>query len=842
MNVAAEGATASVKVAVVRTAWFRFATSWRRQGAGYLALVLVVGLGGGLALGSVAAARRTASSYSVFLASTNPSDLTIEPAGGEPITPAIDRQLVDAIRAFPHVRHVESYVALGDSFTKPGSRTLERFASSVLLAGSVDGMLFDQDRFSVTEGRQADPADPREVMVTQAAAQVLGVHVGQSFEVSANTQGGARHGAPFRVTVAGIGLLNRDLVQDQIERYPSYVVATPALTRLLFTTASMAYFGVQLDGGARHVPDVERDWNATQRFFTDFQVAAQTSQEADESIRPEALALGAFGCIAGLTALLIALEEVARQRRARDEELRVMRSLGASPAMTVTDGLIGTAGAIVIGGLLAAAVAFALSPLAPIGPARAVYPDRGFNADWAVIALGGLALVVLLLAATVAGAALRAPHRHEVRFERVGHPGLAGAIVRSGVPPSTAIGARFALDAGRGADRGQTRWVLVGAVVALLVVSSTLTFGHSLANLVSQPSLYGWNWDYAVQSSDGYGPVPQRTVQAVLRHDHGVVESGVWFSTLELDGVEVPALLATPGAPVAPPLVAGHGLDGKNQIVLGAATMAQLHKRVGDTVAMKYVPTLPPRAVRLTIVGVATMPAIGIAEGLHTSMGIGAVVPADNGPVTEQLGPQAYPGCNGPNMVFLTAVGASGAATAHRAAQQLATSASRVLATEPANSVCGGNQASVLAVQRPAQIVNYRSMGLTPLLLAVALAAGATCALGLTLVASVRRRRRELAILKAIGFTPRQLQSSVVWQAGIVAVVGVVVGVPLGVALGRWLWTLFAEEIGAVPAPVIPVVSIAVAALSALVLAVVLSAVPGRIAARTPAVTALSAE
>jgi hypothetical protein len=107
--------------------WYRFATSWRRLGPGYPALILIVGLGGGLALGSVAAARRTASSYSVFLASTNPSDLTIESAGGGPgpFTMALDQRFVDAISKFPHVRRVESYVALGVSFTKPGSRTPE---------------------------------------------------------------------------------------------------------------------------------------------------------------------------------------------------------------------------------------------------------------------------------------------------------------------------------------------------------------------------------------------------------------------------------------------------------------------------------------------------------------------------------------------------------------------------------------------------------------------------------------------------------------------------------------------------------------------------------------------
>ncbi len=830
---------------MLSTARYRFATTWRRLGAGYLAVILIVGIGGGLAVGSVAAARRTASSFSVFLASTNPSDLTIEPAGGGPgggIGSAADQRLVHAIEKFPHVRHVESYVALGASYRLPGSRTVQDYSSSVLFVGSVDGMLFDQDRLTITEGHPADPSDAHQVEITEAAAQVLGLHVGDSFDVFVNGTGGPG-GKPVRVTVAGIGLLNREVVQDQIARFPTYVVGTPALTRSVFNKSSaLTYFGVQLDSTPGAVADVERSWNSHEKYFTDFQVAAQTAQEADQSIRPEALALGAFGCIAGLTTLLLALEELARQRRNREEELDTMRALGASPAMTVTDGLVGSGGAIVIGGVLAVGVALLLSPLAPIGPIRAVYPGRGFAADWTVLALGGLALIVLLLGAAVTGAVLAAPHRRALRSQRTRGPGLADAAFRWGLPPSTAMGVRFALDAGRGRDRGSTRWVLVGAVVALFVVSTTLTFGHSLQNLVSQPSLYGWNWDYAVQSSDGYGPVPQSTVQAVLRHQHGVAESGVWFSSFLLDGVEVPTLLAYPGASVAPPIVAGHGLEGKNQIVLGAATMAQLHKQLGDSVEMRFVPKLPRRAIRLTIVGVATMPAIGIAEGLHSSMGVGAIIPADNGPLTESMGPQGYSGCNGPNMVFLRSTNGATSNVAKRTAQHLATAASVVLNTEPADSNCGGYQATVLAVQRPAQIVNYRSMGSTPLLLALALAVGATVALGLTLVASVRRRRHELAILKAIGFTPRQLQWSVVWQAGIVATVGIVVGVPLGLALGRWLWTLFAEEIGAVPAPAVPNLSVVVACLTALALAIFLSALPGRIAARTPGARALTPE
>jgi putative ABC transport system permease protein len=65
-------------VDVLRVAWYRLAVTVRRRWGGYLGLVLIIGLTGGVALGAAAAARRTESSYPVFLASTNPSDLTVQ--------------------------------------------------------------------------------------------------------------------------------------------------------------------------------------------------------------------------------------------------------------------------------------------------------------------------------------------------------------------------------------------------------------------------------------------------------------------------------------------------------------------------------------------------------------------------------------------------------------------------------------------------------------------------------------------------------------------------------------------------------------------------------------------
>ena len=824
----------------VDAAWYRFAVTWRRQRGSYLILVLLIGLVGGIGLGSIAAARRTASSFSTFIAGTNPSDLTIVPAGGRS---GYSQSLISQIRRLPHVKRVESYVALSASLIKSGHTGPQSLDSSVIMVGSVDGLLFNQDRFSVTAGRLADPNRPNEVMITQNAAAALGLHLNQTLLVGLTPAAGPARERRLRLRIVGVGLLNREVVQDEIARFPTYIVATPALTRSVLGDVAISYYGVQVQDGARYVPGVEREFTAKEHYFTDFLIASQIETEAEQAIKPEALALGVFGGIAGLAALLLAIQAIARQLSAREEDLLVLRAVGASPAMTGLDGLIGVTGSIVTGSIVAVGVAVALSPLAPLGPVRSVYPNRGISADWTVLGIG-FAVVVCVL---TVGAALisyqEAPHRANRRHDAIERRSTTVQILaKSGLPLSVVSGAQFALERGRGRTAAPTRLALLGGVIAMVVVVATLTFGSSLQTLVSQPRLFGWNWDYAVQSSDGYGPVPNRAVATISGDRTVLAWSGVWFATVQLDGVEVPVLLASPNAAVSPPVIQGHGLRASNQIVLGAVTLAQLHKRIGDIVEMGYTSNLPLHPIRLVIVGVATMPAIGIAEGLHTSMATGAIVPADNGLLTEKLGPEAYPGCNGPNMVFLRVRAGSAYLGGLEAAQRLAAAANAILATEPGGSNCGGNEASVLSVQRPAQIVNYRTMGTTPVLLAGGLALGAVVALGLALLASVRRRRRDFALLKTFGFTPRQTAATVAWQASIAAIVAIAVGLPVGIALGRWLWTLFAEEVGAVPAPTVPVSWVVVAGVTAIILVNVVAAFPGRSAARTPTALVLRDE
>ena len=131
-----------------------------------------------------------------------------------------------------------------------------------------------------------------------------------------------------------------------------------------------------------------------------------------------------------------------------------------------------------------------------------------------------------------------------------------------------------------------------------------------------------------------------------------------------------------------------------------------------------------------------------------------------------------------------------------------------------------GPVGGVVSVLGPPRSPITPPSGRPRLVLAGVLAIGAFGALGLTLVASVRRRRRELALLRdARSSQVARLAASVAWQSSVSATIGVVIGMPLGIALGRWLWTLFAKEISASPDPTVPAFSMVLIALGALVFA-----------------------
>ena len=422
------------------------------------------------------------------------------------------------------------------------------------------------------------------------------------------------------------------------------------------------------------------------------------------------------------------------------------------------------------------------------------------------------------------------PQRDLARAQR-DRPRVADRLARSplsaALPLSAVTGVRFALDPGTGRNRVPVRSAILGATLAMTVVAANLTFGASLASLVAHPALFGWNWNLQVDGGGGLGDIAQHRATTVLNADRQIAAwSGYYFTALRFDGVSVPVMGGSPNAAVAPAILSGHGVDAANQVVLGVATLNELGKSIGDTVSVS---SGHGPATRLTIVGTATLPSIGVVGSDHLEMGTGAVLSYTLIPLSARNvfdSPQP-----GPNAILVRLrPGVSNA------------QGMRTLDAQAGRLELQSNGGSILGVQRPAEIINYSTLGSTPDLLGAALAAGAAIGLAMTLITLVRRRRHDLALLKTLGFTRRQLASTIAWQSSVDVALGCVIGLPLGVLAGRSLWDLFARGIYAVPRPSVPVGTVLIVAVVALVLANVAAAIPARLAARTPTALLLRSE
>jgi len=835
----------------MRVAWYRAGATLRRRRAAYVALVLLIGLIGGLAMASIAGGRRTQASYPLLMSGTHASALTFVASVRNPLIPGAegsgyDPAVVRQVARLPHVTSVADLAGL-DVLPLTASGSPEAVAGFPPAAGNGEGSDdtegFSQDGVVVVQGRLADPRRADQVMMDSAVAAAAGVGVGDRLRIGVYTNAQTelpdfgtapvRRLAPYRiedVTLVGTFVLPNQLIEDDVDDSQSLALFTPAFTRpLLRCCVNYSGTGLQVSGGPGAVAAVDAEvGRILPAGFPAPTLLSDEVAKAERTLRPESIALGAFGCIAALAVLLVAGQIIGRQLRLASTELGVLRALGADPATVAADTLVGSATAGVAGAALAVGVAVGLSPVSVLGPVQAVHP-AGVFADWTVLGAGFGVLVVGLVGLATALALRNAPHRVAARAAGAPHTSTAArAAAGAGMPAAAVTGIRFALEPGQGHNAVPVRSAIVGALLAVLAVVATVTFGASLRNLVSHPRLYGWNWDADLAAGQGSGNSPQALATRLLGDDRAVAAwSGAWSADLDIDGQAIPVLGERPGAPVQPPLLSGHGLGAPGQVVLGATTLAQLHTHVGGTVT---VDDATGGHTVLTVVGTMTMPTLGFA-GTHLEMGSGALLDDTLIPAAVR-DPFADP-IPGPENIFVDL-----RPDADRAS---ALTSLRTIAARLSNNANFGVTSQVTPLH-PAEIVNYRSMGDTPAILGAALGAGAAVALALTLVASVRRRRRDLALLKTLGFTGPQLAATIAWQSTVVVLVGTVVGVPLGIVAGRVLWDAFAGEIHAVPAPVVPALSVAAVAVGSLALANVVASVPGRVAARTPGAVALRAE
>ena len=838
---------------LVRESSYRCRATFRRRWSGYLTLVLLIGLVGGVAMAAVAGARRTQSSFPTYLASTNPSDLQVFTEFGPITKTGFSEKVNAAVAHVPGVARAVDVVGFDGTLQVLGHSDVPGVPGEAppSLEGSPNGEYYSTDRVNVLQGRMPNPDRLDEIVMSAGGAAEYELRLGSTVRVAFFTDAqvqnrnfsGYPQNTPYLIVpfkLVGIVEASQQVVEDDDAALGDQVaVITPALTkRLESCCAYYSYVSLHLRGGEAHEVAVAAAVNKVVPALGPVGGAttwAPYVAKAERAIRPEAIAIGVFGLIAALAALVINGQVVSRLVRRNVGEGAIVRALGAAPAMVMADGLLGVLAAVLAGALLAVAVAIALSPLAPLGPVRPVYPDVGVSFDWTVLGFGFLLFVVVLGSAAVAVAFRVAPHRLAARTSAPERNPVWNRAAVAGLPPSAVLGLRSALGSGPGSgsrrDAAPVRSALFGAVIAVVVIVTSITFGASLNSLVSQPPLYGWNWDYALLAGfSGAENLPAAQTAALLDHDPDVAHwTGVSFVETELDGQSVPVMAMSPNAPVSPSMLSGHALASSSQIVLGPETLASLHAHVGGTV----VATVDGRPRTLHVVGRATLPTIGGSGDPVLEMGSGAIMATSLFSATDLN--QQGSSVAGPMAAFITVRPGVSDAAALRSLDHITAVLNR--ASDPDGPVGG-----VVSALRPVEIANYRTVGTTPAVLAAVLAAGALGALGLTLVASVRQRRRQFAVLKALGFTQGQLAASVAWQSSVAAVAGVVVGVPAGIALGRWLWTLFAEGISAVPHPTVPTLSIALVALGAIVFANLVALFPGRVAARTRTSLLLRAE
>jgi hypothetical protein len=156
--------------------------------------------------------------------------------------------------------------------------------------------------------------------------------------------------------------------------------------------------------------------------------------------------------------------------------------------------------------------------------------------------------------------------------------------------------------------------------------------------------------------------------------------------------------------------------------------------------------------------------------------------------------------------------------------------------------VAGGPVMGLGPPAAPIQIKQVRNVRVLPLALGAFLALLAVGATGHALATAVRRRRHDVAVLRALGITRWQSRLIVVTQATTLAVVGLAFGVPLGVALGRTVWRAVAESTPVLYVPPLAVLALALITPVALAVGNLLAAWPARRAARIRVGATLRAE
>ncbi len=717
-------------------------------------LALLAGLGFGIALGCLAGARRTASAYERFVIASRPGDIEV---GFDDATSVAERNAL--ARRVAELPQVEQAAGLSWVFHTLADGTRDELVTFVALD---DSALHDLAVPQVVDGRLPDRSEAGQLALNEAAAEQLGLQVGDSLELvgvpaeqqdaffaQEPIQDGRR--ASFRVT---------GVVRGPLDLQPGSSAAaylTPAYWEE--TVGQLALFGpsiaVDLEPGERDafVAAVRAFLPESSIDEPDERSGGTTVSDATEV---QAVALGLFAGLIVVTTLVFLGLAYVREAAVGRQDALALQSLGMTRRHRE---LVASAPLAVsaLGGIaIAIAVAVALSPAFPFGLAGRAEPDRGLDVDLAVV--GAAACVLLFLLVTFSLVATRIAQRSEAaprpRPER---------SVPVPLPLSADVGLRFLANPGRGDRTIPIRSVLVTAIIGVALVVGTLGFGRSLDRLRQEPARFGWNFDVITGTSDD-GDTFDRIAAAItaepLIGDWTTVSAG----PLVIDRTVVDALGVEPVVGDALPVMSDGRLPATaGEIALGHETAGGLGVSLGDEIDARRQDG--DRTRTFEVVGVAVLP--GGTHDFPGGLGSGAVMTLE-GMATLGDAPR--------NVFFL------------RAAPGTDPEVLQAALEEAGPGFYGPSPGD--------EIDNLKGAADTIPSLVAALAVLAIVALTHGFSVTVRRRRPELAVLAALGMRPGQLRSVVRWQAGAIAVVGLSAGVLLGLMVVKVTWGPVARNLG----------------------------------------------
>ena len=759
----------------------------------WLGLAALVGLVAGIVIAAAAGARRTDSAYARFLDRQLAADVFLDNYPD----PGVGTVDPEAVERLPQVASA--------------ARAAFLFVGEVGALAPADGRLgHEVNRLKRLEGRLPRPDRVEEVAVGFERARELGWRVGTTVPLidPRYAAEARRAGVPnLRLRVVGIVAAPGDfppLATGEPSIYMTQAFNRRYARTPLFAEGAGQAVLARLRRGAADVPafreGIERLTRGKPNAVTE---QAQHRGNVERSLQLQATALWVLAALLGLTGTVMLSQVLARQAFLEASEQGILSAIGMTRGQLFAVGLarglvVGAAGAA-----LALALAAALSPLAPIGDlARTAEPEPGVSIDTPLFAIGGPATVLLtaMLSAPSAWLAARGARQAGRGGAAAAGSRLAGLLSRTGAGTPVVTGVRMALEAGRGRSAVPVRSAIVGITVGVTALAAALTFGASSERLLDTPRQYGWNWDLALTNYNSGPDLSKR--KAAFAREPGVAEVSVGDLGIPLDVNDrrVGGIALEPvRGELLPPVIDGRGPSSPGEIMLGGRTMRGLGVEIGDTVR---VARPGARSRRMRVVGKGVL-AAGFSSTAR--LGQGAVFHARDARLLA-------PGTPASDAVLRLKPATDTTALRRRLSEDLGQLYERPL-------------------QKPSDIVDFGRVRGLPLILAGLLAAIAAATLAHVLVSAVRRRRHDLAMLKALGFERRQVGALVLVQSLTYAGIALVVGVPLGAAAGRFAWNLYADRQGIAPDAVVPVPGLLLAIPAAAAVALLLALQPARSAA-----------